>query len=55
LAKDKDELEFKVKERTAELAESEEKYRSLVDNANEVITVAQLVLYLIITKKALIC
>jgi PAS domain S-box-containing protein len=41
LAKAKAELEVKVKERTAELAESEEKYRLLVDNASEVITVAQ--------------
>jgi PAS domain S-box-containing protein len=41
LAKAKDELEMKVKERTAELAESEEKYRKVVENANEVIVIAQ--------------
>jgi PAS domain S-box-containing protein len=41
LARAKDELETKVKERTQELAESEEKYRLLVDNASEVIVVAQ--------------
>jgi PAS domain S-box-containing protein len=41
LEKTKDELEIKVEERTVELAESEEKYRSLVDNAGEVIVVAQ--------------
>jgi PAS domain S-box-containing protein len=41
LSKAKDELEIKVKERTAELAESEEKYRKLVNNVNEVIVVTQ--------------
>ena len=41
LLKAKDELEIKVKERTRELAESEEKYRKLVENANEIIVVSQ--------------
>jgi PAS domain S-box-containing protein len=37
----KSELEIKVKERTSELAESEEKYRLLVENANETVVVFQ--------------
>jgi PAS domain S-box-containing protein len=41
LAKAKAELELKVRERTAELAASEEKYRSVVDNASELIVVYQ--------------
>ena len=41
LAKANEELETRVKERTAQLAESEEKYRKLVENANEVITILQ--------------
>jgi PAS domain S-box-containing protein len=41
LAHAKEELETNVKQRTAELAESEEKYRNVVDNANEVIVIAQ--------------
>ena len=41
LARAKDELEIKVQERTAELAESENKYRLLVENASEAIIVNQ--------------
>jgi PAS domain S-box-containing protein len=41
LVKAKDNLKVKVKEHTTKLAESEEKYRLLVDNASEVIMVAQ--------------
>jgi PAS domain S-box-containing protein len=41
LTRAKDELEIKVRERTAELSESEEKYRSVVDNASELIVVYQ--------------
>ena len=37
----KEELEAKVKERTSELAESEEKYRLLVENASEAVGVIQ--------------
>lgn len=41
LARLKDQLEIRVKERTTELAESEEKYRSVVDNTDELIVVFQ--------------
>jgi PAS domain S-box-containing protein len=41
LAEARDELEIKVKERTRELAESEEKYRLLIEHANEGIMVIQ--------------
>jgi PAS domain S-box-containing protein len=41
LTKAKNELEIKVKERTKELRQSEEKYRGVVDNANEVIAITQ--------------
>ncbi|MCR4393319.1 MAG: PAS domain S-box protein, partial [Dehalococcoidales bacterium] len=41
LSRSKDELGEKVKEQTLELAESEEKYRQLVENANEIIVVSQ--------------
>jgi PAS domain S-box-containing protein len=41
LIKAKDELEMRVNERTAQLAESEEKHRLLVENASELIIVAQ--------------
>jgi PAS domain S-box-containing protein len=41
LAMAKDELEIKVKERTRQLAQSEEEYRRLVDNANEGVSVVQ--------------
>ncbi|MDD5702517.1 MAG: PAS domain S-box protein, partial [Dehalococcoidales bacterium] len=41
LVKAKDELEMKIKERTAKLTESETKYRSLVENSNEAIIVAK--------------
>lgn len=41
LIKAKEELEIKVKERTQELARSEEKYRKVVENANEIIAIAQ--------------
>jgi PAS domain S-box-containing protein len=41
LARAKDELEKKVKERTQELAASEKRYRSLVESASDVIVVAQ--------------
>jgi PAS domain S-box-containing protein len=41
LAKAKDKLEEKVKERTRELEHSEEKYRLLVENANEAVLVYQ--------------
>jgi PAS domain S-box-containing protein len=41
LISSRDELGIKVKERTRELAESEEKYRKLVENANEAIFVSQ--------------
>jgi PAS domain S-box-containing protein len=41
LKKLNEELELRVNERTVQLAESEEKYRSLVENANEVITIVQ--------------
>ncbi len=37
----KDELEIRIKERTSELEHSEEKYRLLVENANEAIMVFQ--------------
>lgn len=41
LVKARDELEIKVKERTLELEESEEKYRKVVEYANEAIFVSQ--------------
>jgi PAS domain S-box-containing protein len=41
LAKAKDELEMRVQERTAELSESEEKYRNLVENTSELVVVFQ--------------
>jgi PAS domain-containing protein len=41
LIKAKEELEIKVKERTRELSESEEKYRRVVENAHEAIAVTQ--------------
>ncbi len=40
-AKAKEELETRVRERTADLARSEEKYRILVENANEAVIVFQ--------------
>jgi len=41
LARARDELEVKVRERTRELKESEEKYRLLVENASEAVIVFQ--------------
>jgi PAS domain S-box-containing protein len=41
LARAKDELEIRVKERTSDLAKSEENYRLLVENANEAVMVFQ--------------
>jgi PAS domain S-box-containing protein len=41
LKRAKDEMEIKVQERTKELRESEEKYRLLVENANEAVVVIQ--------------
>ena len=41
LKKLNEELEARVQERTSLLAESEEKYRKLVENANELIVVSQ--------------
>ena len=53
LARAKNELEIKVKERTHELTQSEKRYRLLVDNANEVVAVAQDGLVKFMNKKGL--
>jgi PAS domain S-box-containing protein len=53
LVKANDELEIKVKERTAQLAESEEEYRNLVENANEGVSVIQDGINKLVNKKGL--
>ncbi len=52
LIKAREDLELKVKERTAQLTESEEKYRNVVENANEFVVVFQEGLIKYVNKKS---